>query len=219
MRKLANNPTIVVWHSFYKEKPTIMQLKNLIPLFIILTFSILSCKKKEIDKDEEPISTDTIVVNDAIYSGCCSDTNTIFQFGEAKAYVPNMVTANNDGINDVFLFFGNSEVKQFEDIKIFDRADSVIFAKANLLPNAFDQAWNAKINGEFYQGKFSYEATLVNQNNETLLLAGTACIFTCDTTSTVIQDLTNCQFPDQYNPDNETINGNTLSLSYECFEE
>lgn len=196
-----------------------MQFKNLIPLFIILVISILSCEKKKIDKDEEPISTDTIVVNDTIYSGCCGDTNTIFQFGGAKAYVPNMVTANNDGINDVFLFFGNSEVKQFEDIKIFGRTDSVIFAKANLLPNAFDQAWNAKINGEFYQGKFSYEATLVNQNNETLLLAGTACVFTCDTTSTVIQDLTNCQFPDQYNPDNETINSNILSLSYECFEE
>lgn len=65
--------------------------------------------------------------------GCSNDT--LFQFyliHRKQFFIPNAITCNNDGINDVFIIHGAEWMKEF-DLKIFNRWGEMVFKSNNPL--------------------------------------------------------------------------------------
>lgn len=65
--------------------------------------------------------------------GCSNDT--LFQFyliHRKQFFIPNAITCNNDGINDVFIIDGAEWMKEF-DLKIFNRWGEMVFKTNNPL--------------------------------------------------------------------------------------
>lgn len=75
----------------------------------VLTFSLFfQCK----DDDGKIQATDP-------YEGCCGTSPVVFTAGNAKLYLPNAFTPNDDGINDVFFPNFNDKVSKIELLSVF----------------------------------------------------------------------------------------------------
>ena len=81
-----------------------------------------------------------------ISAGGCSTFET-FQLLVRKDYdifVPNAVSANDDGVNDVFFIQGSNKVKEIRDFEIFDRWGELLFRNTGFLPNNESEGWNGQ---------------------------------------------------------------------------
>ncbi|HXA00983.1 MAG TPA: gliding motility-associated C-terminal domain-containing protein, partial [Cytophagaceae bacterium] len=93
--------------------------------------------------------------------GCISTASTnVLDICEAKLFVPNTFTPNNDGKNDEFQIFGLN-ITQFE-IRIFDRWGELIFVS-----NDMSKSWDGKSRGQFvidgaYAWKIEYSGQTRN---------------------------------------------------------
>ncbi len=175
-------------------------------VILLAVISLISCNKDE-----------SIENNKNIYEGCCSDSPVVFQVGAGKIYVPNMITPNWDGINDVFLPYGNSGISIILNLEIKDRNGSLIFNNDTVIPNNTSFAWLPKLsNGEVYKGLFNYEMEVIDTNGITKIIIGTSCCFACDTNSTVIDDISKCCFPCQTNYNGE-FDKSLDNFEYNCF--
>ena len=63
----------------------------------------------------------------------CEDTcvyRLAIDYGQLKAYIPNIFTPNNDGVNDFFTIFGSVNVSRISQLQIFDRYGELVFVAA-----------------------------------------------------------------------------------------
>ncbi len=74
----------------------------------------------------------------------CSATDSVFVKPYFPVYIPNTITPNNDGVNDVFRVYGEN-LENF-NLKIFNRWGDMIFET-----NDPEQAWVPGLNGYFVQ--------------------------------------------------------------------
>ncbi|MBI2280596.1 MAG: gliding motility-associated C-terminal domain-containing protein [Bacteroidetes bacterium] len=75
-------------------------------------------------------------------------------------YAPNSFTPNNDGINDIFYFYGEG-IKEFE-VQIFDRWGELLFESIDI-----DQGWNGIYKGkEVQMDVYVYKVKLKSFENE-----------------------------------------------------
>lgn len=108
-------------------------------------------------------------------NGCVADDAiVIFVSKERGIYIPNGFTPNNDGINDVFMIFGGSDVVQINTFKVFDRWGETVFEQNNFQPNDPNYAWE----GTFRNGQalntsvFVYIAEVEFIDGETIIFSG-----------------------------------------------
>ena len=146
--------------------------------------------------DDEDVNTCRTVINRA----CCSTPLAIFEIGAGKAYVPNIITANGDGVNDIFLPFGDSTIVSFENLELFDRGNNLIVSMDAVLPNDVSTAWNGFLNGEVYNGSFSYKMIVNTTDGQAVEISGNSCVFNCGEDAPQIQNLEDCRLPDQFDP-------------------
>ena len=63
---------------------------------------------------------------------------------EYPYYVPNMVSFNDDGINDVFYIYGGKEIERINVMQVYDRWGGMVFSNENFAPNDPSEGWTGK---------------------------------------------------------------------------
>ena len=83
-------------------------------------------------------------------TGCIiSDSIFIEVLDLRKIGFPNSFSPNDDGINDQFMAYGDSDNVQFvEELLIFDRWGGLIFEGRNLPPNVLQNGWDGTFRNE-----------------------------------------------------------------------
>ena len=87
------------------------------------------------------------------------------------AYVPNVFSPNNDGINDYFFVYADGSIASISTFRIFDRWGSLLFETSGIFPNDETAGWNGLANNEFLDsGIYIYfiEVLRVDGARETL---------------------------------------------------
>lgn len=111
-------------------------------------------------------NSDTIKANVSItdINGCTNDSFFKFYLIHRKQFfIPNAVTCNNDGINDVFIIDGAEWMKEF-DLNIFNRWGELVFKTNNPL-----EPWIPDDNSN---NLYIYTLTIFDVYNERHLLKG-----------------------------------------------
>lgn len=89
-------------------------------------------------------ATYTVTLTDA--NGCTTTDfiliTVVDVLAEAKVFVPNVFSLNDDGINDAFFVFANEYVEQINVMKIYDRWGEEIFSTENIPANSSQDGWN-----------------------------------------------------------------------------
>ena len=92
-------------------------------------------------------TTYTITIEDLV--GCrATDSVTVNVVAVRPVFIPNVFSANFDGLNDFFTAYGGPAVRRIEAIKIFDRWGGMIFATYGIPHSAESLGWDGT-----YQGK------------------------------------------------------------------
>ena len=76
--------------------------------------------------------------------GC--DSLVVLNLDFYKVFFPNVFSPNGDGINDVFKVFGGDDLKEVENLKIFDRWGALIYEGQNILPDS-SEGWDGQYRG------------------------------------------------------------------------
>ena len=75
---------------------------------------------------------------------------------DKQFYIPNMISPNGDGNNDVFYVRGKG-VRRIKELKIFDRFGKPVFQRENFEANNIQYAWDGSMNGTLLDaGVFFY---------------------------------------------------------------
>jgi gliding motility-associated-like protein len=89
-------------------------------------------------------------------------------------YFPTAFSPTGDGINDVFLPFGNTDrISLVQDFNIFDRWGESVFNNTDFLPNDPANGWDGRLNGRpMNPGVFVYTATVLFVDGRVLVFKG-----------------------------------------------
>lgn len=133
------------------------------------------------------------------YEGCCGVEPVEFTVGNAKIYLPNAFTPNDDGINDIFFPFINEKVTKIEFLSISTPDLAVMYIATKLDTNTPSvNGWNGKdTDGKKYAGRFIYSVQITDDVGFQKIITGSACSILCDTFATVFKTKTDCFFPVQ----------------------
>lgn len=87
-------------------------------------------------------------------------------------YFPNAFSPNDDGINDTFNVFGESDLVELQHLKIFDRWGALLYDGQNILPNSAT-GWDGSFRGEpLENGVYTYLAILLMDDGLTRQVSG-----------------------------------------------
>lgn len=176
-------------------------------LIVMSLYTLTGCSQ-----DQDPVTTPTVAT---IYDGCCGTEPKIYEIEDYKVYIPNIITPNNDGINDAFYPICNKmEYGKFtvSDYRIYDDTGNIIFVLGALdIENP--EEWGFKGKGykrpfipreheNFeYIGKFKYSFKLILTKNDSTYefidVEGDACVIRCDEDAHVFKNKAGCYFPIQ----------------------
>jgi hypothetical protein len=135
------------------------------------------------------------------YESCCGTEPVTFSSGQGKVYVPNVFTANFDGINDVFLPFYNSHISKIEGFVVSNTDGENLYSLAAFdLANPIQGAWTGQLSdGTYHKGPFSYKMTIFNNAGGSSVIQGKACSILCDSAAVIFQTKGGCLYPVQDN--------------------
>lgn len=108
-------------------------------------------------------------------AGCeASDTLFLFvQMDTARFFIPNAISPNSDGVNDVLMVFGNDELELIESMEVFDRWGNAIFSIQGLAPNQAVGGWDGTYKGlDLNPGVFVYQMKLLFRDGHRQLVKG-----------------------------------------------
>jgi gliding motility-associated-like protein len=89
-------------------------------------------------------------------NGCIAEARLLLDDDtNIQVYIPNVFTPNGDGINDLFTLYGNKNVEQVLELRIFDRWGNLIFVNNHFPPDEVNYGWdgsfrNLKMNPAVY---------------------------------------------------------------------
>jgi gliding motility-associated-like protein len=96
------------------------------------------------------------------YACTYNDTVTVNTFSEGRLYIPNAITPNGDGRNDILYVIGNRDVSRVREFTVFDRFGQIVFQARDTPPNDPRYGWNAMRKGvPVASATFAYTARVV----------------------------------------------------------
>ena len=106
--------------------------------------------------------------------GC--DSLVVLNLDFYQVYFPNAFTPNGDGVNDIFRIFGGNDLKEIQNLKVFDRWGALIYEKENIPVNSND-GWNGKIKGKpANNGVYIYTSTILMGDDIPRQLSGSVSL-------------------------------------------
>ncbi len=114
----------------------------------------------------------TLLVTDSM--GCTArDEILIIVDKEKRVYIPNIISPNSDGFNDLLTVYGAKEVALVRSMRIYDRWGDLLFENLNFLPNDEQFGWGGKAKGQDVSpGVYVYVVEMEYVNGETEVFAG-----------------------------------------------
>lgn len=111
------------------------------------------------------------VLNDV---GCISfDRVTIIVREDRPIYIPNVISANDDGNNDRFYIFGNNAAEVISELRIFNRWGALVYEGIDVPLGETPRAWDGSFNGEpVNPGVFAFYARIKFIDDRVLLYEG-----------------------------------------------
>jgi len=122
-----------------------------------------------------PIVTTGISVMVMDANGCMAeDFDRIFVDKDRQVYIPNSFSPNEDGVNDIFMIFGNYDnIANIQDFKIFDRWGEIVFQGRNFQPNDAANGWDGTLDGKaMMPAVFVYLAIVEFVDGEEIIYSG-----------------------------------------------
>ncbi len=90
-----------------------------------------------------------------------------------KVYAPNAFSPNGDGVNDLFLLFGNDQIEKIRSLQIYSRWGERVFEAFNLLPNDPSGGWDGSFRGKpMGPGVFLFYSEVLYKNGEVEIVKG-----------------------------------------------
>ena len=132
-------------------------MKTQITLIVsLLVLVIAACKKEK-------------------YEGCCGTDSVEFLVGNGKIYVPNIITPNFDGINDLLFIGGDTNIVKIANLKIKNGKGETIHTEEN--PNLHKIVWEFTSSDNVYQGIFKYSFEVESTDGTIETISGSACSY------------------------------------------
>jgi gliding motility-associated-like protein len=96
-------------------------------------------------------------------NGCMAEARLTLRVDVSpEVYIPNVFSPNNDGINDFFTIYGNKDVEQIVELRIYDRWGNFVFTKNEFPPNIENFGWDGRFRDkEMNPAVFAYGATVL----------------------------------------------------------
>ncbi|MBC7778237.1 MAG: hypothetical protein H7246_22580 [Phycisphaerae bacterium] len=155
--------------------------------------------------------------NKTVYEGCCGEDpitdsffittklydahgNLVDSTIKANVYIPNIITNDSDGINDIFLVFGGANaISRVISMNCSSENGAPLFHSENFQPNDPGHSWNGlNTDGTIYQGRFNYEVKIEFVDGQVKTYTGEACAYRCNEEGFPTDHLPNCFFPYQH---------------------
>lgn len=107
-----------------------------------------------------PQHTIEITVIAADINGCVAQSRLVIDASIApEVYIPNVFSPNQDGINDFFTVYGNKDVEEIVELRIFDRWGNLVFVNDHFPPAEEHYGWDGSFrNHEMNPAVFAYWA-------------------------------------------------------------
>ena len=125
--------------------------------------SLINC---QVDCDNEQVLFiyDTQLILEATNAFGCIALDSVFVSVDTsrKVFFPNIISANNDGINDSFTVYGSEpQIQIVRSMQIFDRWGALVFNESNFPVNDETAGWNPSRSSNDYEvGVFVFVAEL-----------------------------------------------------------
>ncbi len=131
-----------------------------------------------------PRGTTTFTIEIVNDDGCITtDDVVMITSGEGSVFIPNIITANNDNLNDHLMVFGGIAVDEVEFFKVFDRWGGLLFEASNFsAARGQDETqfgWNGSIPGSnelVAPGVYTYVAKVYFVDCSTHTFTGTVTV-------------------------------------------
>ena len=110
--------------------------------------SCTDCSNPIVNSISEMTQYSVTIIN---INGCQATDDIILRLGKTReVFIPNTFTPlNADGVNDVFMIFGNNDkIKEIYTFKIFDRWGEIVFETNHFQPNDPSKGWNGIFKNE-----------------------------------------------------------------------
>ncbi|MCB9282441.1 MAG: gliding motility-associated C-terminal domain-containing protein [Lewinellaceae bacterium] len=136
--------------------------------------SCVNCTKLEVSPSS---STEyTVLVRDI--NGCeVTATVNVGVYRPQDFYVPNVISPNFDGINDLFVINAGKSVQRVRELVIFDRWGGTVFYESDFPPNDPAYGWDGRKNGQFVsEGVYVYQFEIEYVDGLVLLVSGDVAI-------------------------------------------
>ena len=126
-----------------------------------------------------PLKTTTykLTVSDSV--GCqASDEITVFVEKQRRVFIPTSFSPNDDKINDIFMIYGDNQVKQIKTFQIFNRWGIQVFEATNFQPNDAANGWDGMFqNKALLPDVFIYYAIIEYKDGKSAIFQGDVTLF------------------------------------------
>ena len=103
--------------------------------------------------------------------GC--DSSVFVNLSFFEIYAPNAFSPNGDGVNDYFNIYGNNDLEEVLELKVFDRWGNLIYSATSLTPSNVSEGWDGSRLGELLgTGVYIYTAMVRMFDGQTKKMSG-----------------------------------------------
>jgi len=139
------------------------------------TLSCTNCPQLEVTPTRT--TTYNVQVVDLTTNCTASDAITVSIDKSRRVFIPNAFSPNEDGDNDFFTIYGDTDVVQITNFQIFDRSGMLVYEASNFQPNDPQLGWNGLINGQQpMPGVYAYFAQIEFIDGQTQVFEGDVAV-------------------------------------------
>lgn len=92
-------------------------------------------------------------------------------------YIPTAFSPNGDGVNDFFTIYGDSEIEEVQELRIFNRWGAQVFLGRGIAPGSAIGGWDGRSGGKpAPAGVYIYQARIVLDDGEARKIPGTVTL-------------------------------------------
>ncbi len=137
--------------------------------------SCMHCKTPTV----KPEVTTTYIVTVTDDNTCTlTRTVTVIVKSRLEVFAPTVITANNDGQNDVFTLFAGHSLANIKVLQIYDRWGGLVFENKNFAPSNEREGWDATVKGKLVElGVYVWRAELEFSDGQKGEMHGDVTVF------------------------------------------